>query len=64
MREFMIQLNVGRKEGGFRPLTMGRMAKIFEGLSEADLYYLKSYCKQSKNFSSSFWWKLGHTKNK
>lgn len=44
-------------------LTMSRMGKILEGIPTDDLYYLKSVCSKSKNFSKKFWWEVDPRKH-
>lgn len=63
MRYFCNRLNAARKEDGIPPLTMPRMGKILQGIPVRDLYYLKSVCEQSKNFSKKFWWEVNPKKH-
>ncbi|MEK7602353.1 MAG: hypothetical protein AAB472_02615 [Patescibacteria group bacterium] len=58
MRFFQRHLNYSRAHDGLPLLTMSRMGKILEGIPTDDLYYLKSVCSRSKNFSKKFWWEL------
>ena len=58
MREFMTRLNQSRVQAGLPKLTMPRMGKILEAIPTKDLYYLKTVCMQSKDFSKKFWWEL------
>lgn len=67
MEYFMVKLNISRVQDGIVPLTMARMGKILEAIPTKDLYYLKSVCDQSKNFSKKFWWEINpknHPKKK
>ena len=62
MRYFCEQLNPGRRQEGLPPITMPRMGRILEAIPTKDLYYLKSVCYQSKNFSKKFWYLLNPDK--
>jgi hypothetical protein len=63
MRFFTRQLNYTRARDGLPMLTMARMGKILEGIPTDDLYYLKSVCSRSKNFSKKFWWSIDPKKH-
>ena len=63
MRYFRRKLNIGRLRDGLAPITMSRMGKILEKIPTKDLYYLKSVCDKSKNFSKRFWWELDPEKH-
>ena len=58
MKYFMEQLNVSRRRDGLPPLTMPRMGRLLVAIPTKDLYYLKSVCDQSKDFSKKFWWEI------
>lgn len=58
MREFMTRLNQGRPQAGLSKLTMPRMGRILEKIPTKDLYYLKTVCERSKDFSKKFWWEI------
>lgn len=58
MKYFVDKLNVARVRDGFPPMRIGQMGKLLEGIPTKDLYYLKSVCDQSKNFSKKFWWEV------
>jgi hypothetical protein len=58
MKYFMEQLNVSRKRDGLAPLNMPRMGRLLVAIPTPDLYYLKSVCEQSKDFSKKFWWEI------
>ena len=58
MREFMTRLNQSRLQAGLPKLTMPRMGKILEAIPTKDLYYLKTVCEKSKDFSKKFWWEI------
>lgn len=67
LKFFLEKINRTRKEDGWPPMTMGRMAKTLEGVPTKDLYYLKSVCDQAGNFSKKFWWEINpknHTPEK
>ncbi len=63
MRFFQRHLNYSRARDGLPLLTMGRIGKILEGIPTDDLYYLKSVCSGSKNFSKKFWWEIDPKKH-
>lgn len=55
---FTDRLNEDRKPP-FKPLTNKIIAIKLGHLKKLeDLYFLKSYCSQAKNFSSCFWYSL------
>jgi len=58
MQYFMEKLNRDRIRDGIAPLSMPRMGKILQVIPTKDLYYLKSVCDQSQNFSKKFWWEV------
>jgi len=58
MQFFMERLNMARVRDGLGKLTMPRMGKILEAIPTKDLYYLKTVCMQSKDFSKKFWWEI------
>jgi hypothetical protein len=37
---------------------MGRMGRLLVAIPTQDLYYLKSVCEKSKDFSKKFWWEI------
>jgi len=55
---FRAKLNASREEDGLKPLSMGRIGMLLQGIPTKDLYYLKSICKQAKHFSKKFWWEI------
>lgn len=59
---FLVPLNVSR-EGKYSPLTHSRLARIFKGISNQELYEILSRCKQAKSFSAYFWWYFRQRKN-
>lgn len=63
MKYFAARLNTGRVRDGFPPLTLGRMGRVLQGIPTKDLYYLKSVCDQSKDFSKKFWWEINPKKH-
>lgn len=63
MRFFQRHLNYSRAADGLPKLTMGRLGKVLEGIPTDDLYYLKSVCSRSKNFSKKFWWEIDPKKH-
>jgi hypothetical protein len=58
MQYFMGELNRARVRDGIPPLNMPRMGKILQAIPTKDLYYLKSVCDKSKDFSKKFWWEI------
>ena len=62
MQYFLGKLNNSRKDDELSPLTMGRMGRILQGIPTRDLYYLKSVCDDSANFSKKFWWEVNPRK--
>ena len=58
MREFMLKLNQSRPGAGLPKLTMPRMGRILEKIPTKDLYYLKTVCEKSKDYSKKFWWEI------
>lgn len=58
MRFFMDRLNPSRIQSGLPKLTMPRMGRLLEKIPTKDLYYLKTVCMQSKDFSKKFWWEI------
>ncbi len=63
MKYFMEELNVSRKRDHIPPLTMPRMGRLLVAIPTKDLYYLKSVCEQSKDFSKKFWWEINPKKH-
>jgi hypothetical protein len=63
MKYFMERLNVSRVRDGLPPLTMPRMGRLLVAIPTKDLYYLKSVCDQSKDFSKKFWWEINPKKH-
>lgn len=67
MKYFVDELNVSRR-GKLRPLTIGRMGKVLQGLSVQDLYYMKSQFEDRLRrngrdaASKHFWWSLREEK--
>lgn len=62
MKYFAERLNVSRVRDGYPPLTLARMGRLLVAIPTQDLYYLKSVCDSSKDFSKKFWWEI-HPKN-
>ena len=58
MKYFIEQLNVRRIRDGYPRLTLPRMGRLLVAIPTKDLYYLKSVCEQSKDFSKKFWWEI------
>lgn len=58
MEYFLKNLNSARVRDGLPPMTMGRMGRLLVAIPTKDLYYLKSVCDQSKDFSKKFWWEI------
>ena len=58
MKYFMDRLNPGRVRDGYPPLSLPRMGRLLVAIPTKDLYYLKSVCEQSKDFSKKFWWEI------
>lgn len=63
LKYFCDRLNPDRIRDGYSKLTMGRMGKALEKIPTKDLYYLKSVCEDSKNFSKKFWWEINPKKH-
>lgn len=63
MKYFMDTLNRSRRQDGIPPLTMPRMGRLLVAIPTKDLYYLKSVCDQSKDFSKKFWWEVNPKKH-
>jgi len=63
MRYFADRLNVSRVRDGYPPLSLPRMGRILQAIPTKDLYYLKSVCDQSKDFSKKFWWEINPKKH-
>ncbi len=63
MQYFCKQLNRSRERDGLPLITMGRMGKMLEKIPTKDLYYLKSVCDKSTNFSKKFWWEINPKKH-
>lgn len=58
MEYFRDKLNRARIRDGIVPLTMPRMGRLLQVIPTKDLYYLKSVCDQSTDFSKKFWWEI------
>ena len=58
MKYFMERLNPSRVRDGYAPRTLARMGRLLVAIPTKDLYYLKSVCDQSKDFSKKFWWEI------
>lgn len=56
---FLSRLNVSRLEGGFKPLTHGRLSYMLAGIPTSDLYALQSKCDDAERrnypWSAIFW---------
>ena len=63
MKYFMERLNPGRVRDGYAPLSLPRMGRLLVAIPTKDLYYLKSVCEQSKDFSKKFWWEINPKKH-
>ena len=63
MKYFMERLNPSRVRDGYAPLTLARMGRLLVAIPTKDLYYLKSVCDQSKDFSKKFWWEINPKKH-
>ena len=53
--EFLTKINEDR--GKYPPVTVGRLAKMFAGVSTHDLRVFYHDCEYASNFSSYFWFK-------
>ncbi len=60
---FADKLNVSRTRDGYPLLSLGRMGRVLQAIPTKDLYYLKSVCEQSKDFSKKFWWEVNPKKH-
>lgn len=58
MTYFCQQLNKTRVPDGLPPISMGRMGKLLQQIPTKDLYYLKTVCDESQNFSKKFWYEV------
>ena len=63
MKYFMDRLNPGRVRDGYPPLSLPRMGRLLVAIPTKDLYYLRSVCEQSKDFSKKFWWEINPKKH-
>ena len=63
MKYFVERLNAGRARDGYPPLGLPRMGRLLLAIPTKDLYYLKSVCEQSKDFSKKFWWEINPKKH-
>ncbi len=63
MEYFLEKLNRSRKYAGLQPMNMPRMGRLLVAIPTQDLYYLKSVCDQSKDFSKKFWWEVNPKKH-
>ena len=63
MKYFMERLNESRRRDHIPPLTMPRMGRLLVAIPTKDLYYLRSVCEQSKDFSKKFWWEINPKKH-
>ena len=63
MKYFIDRLNPGRVRDGYPPLSLPRMGRLLVAIPTKDLYYLRSVCEQSKDFSKKFWWEINPKKH-
>src|SRR3989344_3789242 len=63
MNFFMERLTPGRVRDGYPPLSLPRMGRLLVAIPTKDLYYLRSVCEQSKDFSKKFWWEINPKKH-
>lgn len=56
--QFADRLNEERDGKKYKKLTYAAVGFKLSHLALKDLYYLWSYCKGAKNFSSTFWWSI------
>ena len=63
MKHFLEQINMARVADGFKAMSMGHMGKLLQKIPTKDLYYLKSVCDNSNNFSKKFWWEINPKKH-
>jgi len=63
MKYFIERLNTGRVRDGYPPISLTRMGRLLLAIPTKDLYYLKSVCEQSKDFSKKFWWEINPKKH-
>lgn len=63
MRYFVSRINPGRASDGLPLITMARMGKMLENIPTKDLYYLRSVCDKSTNFSKKFFWEINPKKH-
>ena len=60
---FTDTLNLTRDGKKYKKLSYSRIGALLSHLSVRDLYYLKRYCEEAKNFSSCFWWSINPKKH-
>ena len=63
MKYFIEKLNRTRGRDGLAPITMPRMGRMLQAIPTGDLYYLKSVCDNSSDFSKKFWWEINPKKH-
>ena len=63
IKYFRERLTPGRVRDGSPPLSLPRMGRLLVAIPTKDLYYLKSVCEQSKDFSKKFWWEINPKKH-
>lgn len=63
MEYFRDKLNRARIRDGLVGLSMPRMGRILQAIPTKDLYYLRSVCDQSTDFSKKFWWEVNPKKH-
>lgn len=55
---FIDKVNEYRARDGFKLMAPRAVAVLLSHLTIDDLYYLKSVCESSKNWSKKFWWSI------
>ena len=63
MKFFRERPTPGRVRDASPPLSLPRMGRLLVAIPTKDLYYLKSVCEQSKDFSKKFWWEINPKKH-
>ena len=58
MKYFCERLNGARRADGFSPIGLPRMGHMLAKIPTKDLYYIKSECDHTDNFSKRFWYLL------
>jgi len=55
LTKFLTRLNESRPRAGFKPMTYGRLARMFHGVPDGDLYPFYKTCEEARSFGAMFW---------